>query len=109
MLDILEAIDEVDVMLDGFDLARLGSDRIRRAAHERFLEIISEASRHIPAEFKSNASHIPWRKVADIGNHLRHGYNRIDLAILWSLYEDGLLVQLRESIGEAVAIKPRTP
>jgi len=109
MMDIIEAIDNVERMLEGVDLESLRSDRVRRMAYERFLEIISEASRHVPDHVKSSAPGIPWRRVADIGNHLRHGYNRIDLVTIWSIHDDGLLRQLRETIAEAAERLPKTP
>jgi uncharacterized protein with HEPN domain len=40
------------------------------------LEIISEASRHIPDDLKELAPDIPWRQIAAIGNLLRHEYQR---------------------------------
>jgi len=39
----------------------------------RNLEIVSEASRHVPANLKTKAAHIPWREIADFGNIIRHG------------------------------------
>ena len=61
-------------------------------ALERGLEIISEASRHLPDDLKDRHPHIPWRKVAGIGNVLRHDYERIAPAILWKLMRDDLPV-----------------
>ena len=64
---------------------------VTRAAFERFLEILSEASRHVPEQWKaSHGPTIPWRKVADLGNHIRHAYHRLDAEILWSIYEHDL-------------------
>ncbi len=74
-----------------------------RAAFERFLEILSETSRHIPQEVKSTAPEIEWRRIADIGNHLRHVYHRVDAEILWLLYSDGELRRLREVTAALVA------
>jgi uncharacterized protein with HEPN domain len=33
---------------------------------------------------------IPWRQVADLGNFLRHGYDKVNLDVLWSIYENDL-------------------
>jgi len=57
-------------------------DPILRAALERFFEIISEASRHIPEDRRTAHPHIPWRRIAGIGNFLRHAYDGIDVDIL---------------------------
>lgn len=71
---------------------------VLRAAYEWFLEIISEASRHVPDAMKAAAPEIPWRRVADIGNHLRHGYDELNLEYLWNLFAAGSLKELRVAI-----------
>ena len=57
---------------------------------ERGLEIISEASRHLPDELKARHPTIPWPKIAGIGNILRHGYQSVRPAILWRIVTDDL-------------------
>jgi uncharacterized protein with HEPN domain len=57
---------------------------------ERLLEIISEASRHIPPEMKAQEPGINWRRLADLGNWLRHAYHRTDSDLLWAMIEDDL-------------------
>ena len=61
-----------------------------RRAVERGLEIISEASRSLPDELKALAPDIPWRQIADIGNLLRHEYQRVEPRIIWSIVEQNL-------------------
>lgn len=105
--DIIDAIDQIESLLGGKSLDDMLGDRVMRAAFERFLEILSEASRHIPADLKAGRPEISWRRVGDIGNHLRHAYNRVDAEILWNLHAEGELARLRrvieaimEEIGE---------
>ncbi len=45
------------------------------AAVERYLERLSEASRHVPDALKEKHPNIDWRGVADLGNVLRHAYD----------------------------------
>ena len=59
-------------------------------AVERGLEIISEASRHIPADLKALAPDIPRRQIAAIGNLLRHEYQRADDMAAWNIIEEHL-------------------
>jgi len=83
--DILENIDTVAGMIEGMDLAGYRSDiRLRRAV-ERCIEIISEASRHIPMQLKSDYPDQPWEEIASIGNLLRHHYERVDDQIMWKI------------------------
>lgn len=96
--DILDAIAQISMLLEGKDYEAVHNDRIVRAAFERFLEIISEASRHIPETLTDSAPEIPWRRVRDIGNHLRHAYNRVDAETLWNLHAQGDLARLKDAI-----------
>jgi uncharacterized protein with HEPN domain len=68
----------------------LEQDWEKRWLVERGVEILSEASRHLPDGVKARHPEIPWRKVAGIGNILRHSYERIAPDILWKLALDDL-------------------
>jgi uncharacterized protein with HEPN domain len=59
-------------------------------ATERGLEIISEASRSIPAELKKEALDVPWSQIASIGNILRHEYQRVEPLIVWNIIGEHL-------------------
>jgi uncharacterized protein with HEPN domain len=59
-------------------------------AVERRLEIISEASRHLPADLTALVPEIPWRQIAAIGNLLRHEYQRTDLNATWNIVAEHL-------------------
>lgn len=63
---------------------------IQRLAVERLLEIISEASRHIPSKVKASEPNISWRRLADLGNRLRHVYDQTDVGLLWAMIEHDL-------------------
>ena len=66
-------------------------------AVQRGIEIISEASRHLPAELTSQQPDIPWPKVRGIGNILRHYYHNIEDEVIWKLVQDDL-AQLRDAV-----------
>lgn len=85
--DIKDAIDRIRKLLGGKTFDDMYSNSDIRAAYERYLEIASEASRHIPDELKqTHGAGIPWRNVADLGNVLRHTYHRSDAKALWEVY-----------------------
>ena len=87
--DMKKAIRDIRSLLSGKSVDAL-SDNVTRAAFERFLEVLSEASRHVPDNAKAEFSHIKWRQIADLGNVIRHIYHQIDLGILWNIYEKDL-------------------
>src|SRR5690606_10244933 len=73
-------------------------DFITGAAFERFLEVVSEASRHVPDEWKQEfGPDIPWREIAGIGNVLRHAYRTVAMRRLWLIYEADLNLSKRSS------------
>jgi len=67
------------------------ADARKRRMVERCVEIISEASRHLSDGLKARHPMIPWRKVAGIGNVLRHEYERVAPDIIWHVVNDDLL------------------
>ena len=88
--DILEAIDRIDQVTRGRTLAEFEANWEMSWLVQRGIEIISEASRAIPDHVKNVRSEIPWRKVARIGNVLRHGYDAVSDRIIWGVVTDEL-------------------
>jgi uncharacterized protein with HEPN domain len=80
---ILEAIANIETDIAGYDFDRFRADRRARQLVERNLEILSEASRRLPNEYKDREVQIPWRAIAGIGNILRHDYHETYPTVLW--------------------------
>jgi len=99
--DILETIDAVGEMVAGVDFASYRRDYKLRRAVERCVEIVSEASRGIPNEVKTEYAEQPWPEIAAIGNLLRHGYDRVDDLIMWKIATRSL-PELRPTIVAAI-------
>jgi uncharacterized protein with HEPN domain len=88
--DIVDAIGYIRSDLQGATLESFATDRQKRWQVERGLEIVSEASRHLPEEMKARHPQNPWGKVAGIGNVLRHEYTRVAADTLWRVVQDDL-------------------
>lgn len=83
--DMLEAVGRIRTYVADLDFEGYGSSAIVRDGVERNLERLSEASRHLPADWKARRPEIPWREIAGIGNILRHACDRIDDRVVWNL------------------------
>jgi uncharacterized protein with HEPN domain len=94
LTDIVEWIGRVHGELDDVTLEAFEADWRKVSIVERGVEIISEASRSLPDQLKGRHPEIPWSKVAGIGNVLRHEYQRVSPAVLWSLVKDRYLSDL---------------
>jgi len=90
LIDIVEAIDRIRASLTGLSLEDFENSWEKRWLIERGIEIISEASRRLPGDLKDRNPGIPWRKVAGIGNIIRHDYERVAPDVLWKLIQDDL-------------------
>lgn len=80
---MLEAILDIERITTGKTFEAYAADRLTRRAVERCIEIVSEASRRLPADLKAIHPAIPWAKVAGIGNVLRHDYDVVNDATIW--------------------------
>ena len=74
LMDIVTAIENIHLVMNGVSLDAFEADWQKKWLVERGLEIVSEASRHLSDEMKARHPGIPWRKIAGIGNVLRHEY-----------------------------------
>lgn len=90
LMDIIDSIERIEEVLSVVTREEFGAAWQQRWLVERGVEIISEASRHLPPELKERHPHIPWRNVAGIGNVLRHNYESVSAAVLWNLAKDDL-------------------
>lgn len=105
--DMLEAISTVDDLIGGLEFDTYASLGLRgqRRGVERCIEIVSEASRHIPDVMKAAHPQIPWRHVRDVGNVLRHGYSSVDDLIIWRIATTSL-AELRLALALMAASLP---
>lgn len=102
--DILEAIGQAETAVAGLTLEQFSNAEHwqTRYAVQRCIEIISEASRHIPQAQKDAYPHIPWREIAGIGNILRHEYRFVADEVIWNTVQGdfselkAVLIEMRE-------------
>jgi uncharacterized protein with HEPN domain len=82
---IREAAGLIERYVRGRRRSDLDRDPMLRQAIERSIEIISEASRRLPAALKAGHPAVPWRDIAAIGNILRHEYPAVNRDIIWRI------------------------
>jgi uncharacterized protein with HEPN domain len=60
------------------------------AAVERKLLLIGEAAVRLREKAEELCPGLPWRSIRDMGNWLRHQYDKVDLEVVWKTVEDDL-------------------
>ncbi len=83
----MDAIITIDGYLEGYTEDAFYNDRKTKDAVVRNFEIIGEASRQIPEDFKSLHSQIEWREAADLRNKIIHEYFGVDYVLLWEIVQ----------------------
>jgi uncharacterized protein with HEPN domain len=86
--DYLEDISEQILMIETFtrnirSFERFQKDKMVVYACIRALEIMGEAVKNIPDEFRQQYPKIPWKKIAGIRDVLIHHYFGIDERVIW--------------------------
>jgi len=81
--DIVDNIDVIQEFTAKMDRDDFAADRKTVYAVIRALEIISEASRRLPAELRDRHPEIDWVAVAAAGNVYRHEYEGVDATLIW--------------------------
>ncbi|MBI4035962.1 DUF86 domain-containing protein [Candidatus Daviesbacteria bacterium] len=56
----------------------------------RRLEIIGEAVKNLPGDFKKKYPAIPWQKISGLRDKLIHGYFGVDLGLVWEIIKKDL-------------------
>ena len=100
---MLDHAEEAVALVAGKDKRELQHDRVLELALIRLVEIIGEASAKVSSETQANYPLIPWPQVIGMRNRLVHGYDSVDLNILWDTIEvdlPPLIAELRKILGE---------
>jgi uncharacterized protein with HEPN domain len=99
--DIHNAIAEVEEFTCGMDYKAFAADKKTVNAVIRSLEVLGEATKHIPAAFRKKHPEIPWTKMAGMRNVLIHDYMGVDLITVWNVVLERLpeLKSLLETVN----------
>jgi uncharacterized protein with HEPN domain len=102
LADILRHIELAETFTQGYAYETFLGDEKTFFAVVRCFEIISEASRRLPDDFKSAHAEIEWPEMAAAGNVYRHGYGGVTPLRVWKTLKEALPA-LREVVGGALS------
>jgi uncharacterized protein with HEPN domain len=79
-------LDEIDFLVEeSQSVAREDflQDALRQRAFVRSLEIIGEAVKRLPRDWRARHPEVEWQLIAGMRDHLIHGYFSVDYDIVW--------------------------
>ena len=81
---------EAVAMVEGKDFGDLRKERILELALIRLTEVIGEAAVRVSLAGRNQHPSIPWAQVVGMRNRLVHGYDQVDLRVLWDTVQEDL-------------------
>lgn len=81
--DMLRAIEDASQVISGKQFSDFKNDRTLVLASLACVQIIGEASNHIPEHIKEKYKTIPWNEIRGMRNRITHEYFEVDEALLW--------------------------
>ena len=87
---MLDHATEAVEMAQGRSRSELDTQRMLSLALVRLLEIVGEAAARVSQPTRNEYPGIPWPAIVGLRNRLIHGYDEVDLDILWTIIEDDL-------------------
>ena len=87
---ILESIDLIEGYSEGITLVEFIESPQLQDAIIRRIEIIGEAVKNLPEDFKKDHPEIAWQKIAGMRDVLIHQYFGVDLALTWDVIQSDI-------------------
>lgn len=88
--DILDAMEKAEILLEDVSYNHFEEDFRINFAVVRALEIIGEATKRLPMEVREAYPEIPWRGMAGMRDRIIHGYDKVELHIVWDVVKDDI-------------------
>jgi len=88
--DILDSISKIEEYIKAIDEQKFFSNTQIQDSVIRRLEIIGEAVKNIPNDFRNKYPQIPWKRIAGLRDVLIHEYFGVNLRRTWKVIKEDI-------------------
>lgn len=82
--DIVEHMNYAEEFIKDLTFEEFVSDKKTVLSVTKCIEIVGEATKHVPDSIREKYPEIPWKEMAGIRDRLVHGYFKVNLEIVWT-------------------------
>ena len=84
---MLDSAREAVAMIEDMEPSDLRHKRMLELSLIRLIEVVGEAAARVTHGSQTKHPSIPWQQIVGMRNRLIHGYDQVDLQILWDTIE----------------------
>ena len=88
ILHILDCIDAIEIFSKNIKKETLLTNREKKSAIIREIEIIGEATKNISKELKDKNPNVQWKLIVGTRDKMIHHYFGVDVNIVWEIIKN---------------------
>jgi len=96
---ILEAIVDIESFIRNVKKETFLKNKEKQNAVVRSLEVIGEAVKNIPDDFRKKNNNIPWKEIVGMRDKIMMNYFGIDLELIWKTIKRDI-PELKKELGK---------
>lgn len=106
LVDIVSSARLIMAYVQGVEREQFLRDTGLQDSVIRRLEIIGEAAGRVSPEFRADHPEIPWGSMTGMRNRMIHGYDDVDMDIVWNTSQESIpnLLALLEPL---ISVEPQ--
>jgi len=86
--DILQNMQDAEDFVQGLSYDQFKVDKKTFNAVLRAVEVVGEATKHIPADIREKYPAVPWKEMAGMRDKVSHFYFGVDPEVVWNVVKD---------------------
>ena len=101
---IRDSICEIESFTENVSMEKFMEEKLIQNAVIRSIEVIGEAVKNLPIDFRNEYAQIPWNKIAGMRDKVIHYYFGVDLDTIWKVVHENI-PKLKKEIEKILNIE----